>query len=189
MNAPRLICYRIIAATVMSSLCAAATAPSTTAPAWRDEHGRAAPETEFRKSKDDFGGWLVVTPDADWKEKWNTSPETVPRFSTADTVERGKSLTILIFFINPKRDAGNNVEVTCDIQSIRPDGTFSVDQKDLPCLKGELQGNPYNIRLAAPVIKYVGEERDPTGKWIIRVTLKDKQRNVELPLQTSFTLK
>ena len=131
----------------------------------------------------------MVTPDADWKEKWETSPETVPHFNTANTVKRGKQVTILIFFVNPAVDAKNDVDITCDIQSIRPDGSVSINQRDLPCLKGELKGSPYNIRLAAPVIKFVGEPKDLAGEWIIKVTLKDNYRHVELPLKTSFTLK
>jgi hypothetical protein len=181
---PVAVAYRLFAVAVVPS-----TAPDRGDPVWKDEHGHAAPNTEFRQAKRGFGGWLIVTPDADWEKKWNTSPETVPHFNTADTVERGKNLTILIFVINPARDARNNVDVTCDMQSIRPDGSLSIDQKNVPCLKGELQGDPYNIRLAAPVIRYVGEEKDLAGKWIIRVTLKDNRRHVELPLQTSFTLK
>lgn len=156
---------------------------------WKDEHGQPAPDTQFRQSKDGFGGWLVVTPDADWREKWNTSPETVPHYNTANSVEKGKSLTILIFFVNPAADTNRNVDVTCDIQSIRPDGSMSIDQKEIPCLKGELQGDPGNIRLAAPVIKYVGESKDLPGKWTIKVTLRDNGRHVELPLKTSFELK
>ena len=179
----------MIIATAMSGLWAAPTGPPTNESVWKDEQGRPAPDTEFRKSKDGFGGWVIVTPDADWREKWETSPETIPRFNTADKVERGNKVTILIFFLNPAVDAKKDVDVTCDIQSIRPDGSVSINERDLPCLKGELKGSPSNIRLAAPVIKFVAEPTDLAGKWIVKVTLRDNQRHVELPLKTSFTLK
>lgn len=156
---------------------------------WKDANGRAAPETESQKSRKNFGGWLVVTPDAAWEEKWQTPPETTPHFTTADTVKKGARLWILIFFVNPGVDAANNADVTCDIQTIRPDGSFSINQKDVVCFRGKLEGHPHSIRLSAPVIVYIGEDKDPPGKWTIRVTLKDNRRNVRLPLRTSFTLR
>ena len=156
---------------------------------WKDESGRPARETESQKSSKNFGGWLVVTSDADWKEKWQTPPETTPHFTTADTVKKGERLWILIFFVNPGVDAEHNADVTCNIQTIRPDGSFSIDQKNVVCFRGKVEGDPHILRLAAPVIGYVGEEKDPMGKWQVRVTLKDNRRQVGLPLKTSFTLK
>src|SRR5436305_5636830 len=88
---------------------------------WRDQQGKPSPESEFRKSKNGFGGLLMVTPDMDWKAKWETSPETVPNFRTADMVNRGDRLAVLTFFSGPGVDEKNNVNVTCDIQCIRPD--------------------------------------------------------------------
>lgn len=167
-------------------LCSPVRAEETT---WKDEDGKAAPDTESRKTRQDFGGWLVVTSDSDWKEKWQTSPETIPKFTTSDTVRKGQELTILIFFVNPAIDENGVADITCDLQSIRPDSSFSINEKDVVCFRGKLEGDPYNIRLAAPVIKYVGEPKDLPGKWTIRVTLKDNQRKVTLPLETSFTLK
>lgn len=156
---------------------------------WRDESGRPAPETDAQKSRKNFGGWLVVTSDADWKEKWQTPPDTIPRFATAEIVRKGERLWILIFFVNPGTDAENSADVTCDIQTIRPDGSFSINERDVVCFRGTVKGDPHIIRLAAPVIEYIGEETDPMGKWQVRVTLKDNRRRVHLPLKSSFTLK
>jgi hypothetical protein len=155
---------------------------------WKDDKGNPAPNTEFRSSKDGFGGLLVVTPDADWKQKWETSPETVPNFHTSTTVQQGKQLFILIFFSNPKMDGQSNANITCDIDMTRPNGTSSIHQKDLVCYRGKIEGSPYNVRLSAPILHFTGEPKDPVGKWMVRVTLKDNHRHVALPLKTSFTL-
>jgi len=157
--------------------------------AWKDETGKLAENTEYRKAKNGFGGWLVVTPDADWKQKWETSPETVPRFTTTNTVERGKELYILLFFTNPKVSQSGEANVSCDIQTIRPDGSLSVDQKNIPCLRGKLEGDPNWIRLGPAIIKFVAEPKDLAGKWSVHVTLNDNLRHVVLQLKTSFTLK
>lgn len=157
-------------------------------PGWRDQSGRPAPDSDAMQSKNGFGGWLVVTPDRDWKEKWDTSPETIPRFTTSERVAKGQRLTILIFFVNPGIDADGAADITADLQSLRPDGSFSINEKDVVCYRGKVEGSPSNVRLSAPVIEYVGEEKDPVGRWEIRVKLKDNRRGISLPLRTTFTL-
>lgn len=176
----------VLIACVFLALACSANAEETL---WKDRAGKPAPSTESRKSKNDFGGWLLVTPDLDWKKKWETSPETVPHYRTSDVVNRGEKLFVLIFFVHPAVDGQGNADVTCDVESVRPDGTFSIRQKDVVCLRGKLMGNPYNIRLAPGVIEFTGEPKDPAGKWTVRVTIKDNRRRVVLPLKTSFTLK
>jgi len=155
---------------------------------WRDAKGNPAPDTEFRRSKNGFGGWLLVTPDTDWQKKWETSPEIIPHFNGSDTVERGKQLFILTFFSNPKTDSNGTADVTCDIDVTRPNGTSSVHQVDAICFRGKLEGDASNVRLSAPILSFTGEPNDPAGKWTVRVILKDNQRQVALPLTTSFTL-
>ena len=83
------------------------------------------------KSKKGFGGWVIVTSDKDWEEKWNTPPENVPRFNEAVNVNYGDSLTTLTFIINPALDAVGEANVLCDIQVVRPDNSFSVDLRKL----------------------------------------------------------
>jgi hypothetical protein len=36
---------------------------------WHDTQEKPIAETEARKSKEGFAGWLLVTPDEDWQEK------------------------------------------------------------------------------------------------------------------------
>ena len=155
---------------------------------WRDEQGNFVPNTEARNAVAGFGGWLVVTSDSDWQAKWETSPNTVPRFTEAKTVARGKTIVILTFFANPKLTESGDADVTCDIDVVRPDGTSSVHQVDAVCFRGALRGPTTNVYLSAPILNFVGESNDPAGKWSVRVTLKDNIRHVSLPLKTSFTL-
>ena len=57
---------------------------------WKDQHGKPVPETEARRSLNGFGGWLLVTPDLDWREKWDTPPDTAPHFREAKSVRMAK---------------------------------------------------------------------------------------------------
>jgi hypothetical protein len=146
------------------------------------------PDTEFRKTKNDFAGVLLVTPDTDWEQKWNTPPDTIPYFREAKTVRVGENLVILTFFVNPKTDKDGNAKVICSIKTTRPNGTVSIDQGNIPCLTGKPLGNQNNIRLSPAVINFVGEKNDPLGKWLVEVDIQDLNRNTTLKLKTHFIL-
>ncbi|MGE4545956.1 MAG: hypothetical protein AB7D06_17850 [Pedobacter sp.] len=155
---------------------------------WRMRDGSIAPNTNNQKSINGFGGWLLVTPDEDWEEEWNTPRENVPQFSEAEEVMLGEQLTILAFFANPKLDQSSNFKILCDIKLTRPDGSFSVNEHDVLCAQGKLKDDPRSIFLAQTVIKYIGEEGDQFGKWSVYFNIKDVFRNVSVPLETSFRL-
>lgn len=155
---------------------------------WRDQRGHAAPDTDARKSVGGFGGWVIVTSDADWQAKWETQSNTIPRFTEANTVSRGNRVFVLTFFANPKLNSAGEANVSCDIDVTRPDGTTSTHQSDVVCFRGVLKTDPHYTYLAAPVIGFIGDPGDPAGVWVVQVTLKDNIRHVVVPLKTSFAL-
>lgn len=156
---------------------------------WKGPDGKPAEETEAMKSKNGFAGSLLVTVDEDWRQKWDTPPETKPSFRMADTVPYGKKVFVLTFFSNPKLDAQGSANVRCDLQIAAPDGKLTLDQKDMICFTGKIAGSPYNLYLSAPVIEFNGDPGDPVGTWEVRVVLRDEVRDVALLLKTSFGLK
>ena len=174
-------CYAVLAMAV----CSIAASQEV---GWRDANGKPAPDTESRKTSNGFAGWVLTTSDPDWEAKWNTPEHETPSFSGADTVRMGETVYTLIFIVNAKPDEKGEVNVLCDLKVTRPDGTASIDQKKIDCLKGALPGNPYNMRLAAPVLGFVGEPSDPVGTWRVDVTLYDVPRGVTMDLHTSFEL-
>ena len=155
---------------------------------WKNDDGSLAKNTEEMKSIKGFGGWLVVTPDKDWEEKWNTPESHTPNFSTAKYVKLGEELTILIFYGNATPDTVGNISVKCDIKVRKPDDTYSINARDVECAHGAQQGDPLSVRLTETIIKYVGEDGDPLGKWLVSVVLKDNIAGIEVPLKTEFTL-
>src|SRR5262245_48831661 len=118
---------------------------------WRDEHGNPTPATDARKSVRGFSGWVLVTPDSNWKAKWETPSNTVPRFDEAKDVSRGGRAWVLILFGNPQPNGAGDVDVTCDIDVVKPDGTTSVHQADAVCFRGALKSPPHFAFLSAPV--------------------------------------
>lgn len=155
---------------------------------WMLADGSKAPEAKNQKSVQGFGGWLIVTPDKDWVEKWSTPREHVPHFSEASEVKIGEELTILPFFANPQLDESFNFELVCTIQVERPDRTYAINERNIPCASGKMEMNPMSIFLTQTVIKYIGEKGDPFGIWIVRFEIKDVKRGVSVPLESSFKL-
>jgi hypothetical protein len=170
------------------SLLLIASAASAESGKWLGPDRSTWPNTEYRQTKSDFGGWLLITSDLDWQQKWNTPPDAVPYFNEAKSVKVGEQLVILTFFVNPKTDQGNRASVRCDIKVTRPDKSTSVYQQGIPCLSGELIGNPNHIRLSPAVIHFLGEKKDPLGNWVVEVVITDVKRNISLNLKTSFLL-
>ena len=155
---------------------------------WIDRSGQRVPETESRRSRDGFGGWLVVTSDQDWQQKWLTPRETTPEFKEAAKLKRGDAAFVLIFFGNPRLGQDNAADVTCDIRVTRPNQTTSIAERNITCFKGTIDTDPMSVFLSAPVIQFTGEPMDPLGKWVVDVTLHDNLREVDVPLRASFEL-
>jgi hypothetical protein len=155
---------------------------------WIGKDGSRVEDSPAQRSVSGFGVWLVVTPDEDWAEKWNTPSEVVPSFTTAKEVRRGGKLTILTFLANPKPDERNRLNVRCDIQVTRPDGSISAQSNDLDCMSGPLMGEPRNLRLSNLVVAFSGDPEDILGEWKVAVQVKDMNRGVSVPVSASFTL-
>lgn len=157
---------------------------------WRDKAGNFIQNTDQMKSINGFGGSLVVTLDKDWQEKWDTPAEDTPTFEAAEDVGYGVPVTVLIFFTNPKANDKGKINIACDIQLTRPDGTYSVDENDVNCANWQAppEKYKYNIQLTQAIIKFVGEPNDLPGTWLVTVNLKDKNSNIEIPLKTTFNL-
>jgi hypothetical protein len=154
---------------------------------WKDRHGNPIPDTPSQKSVNGVGAWLLVTSDEDWEAKWNTPREAIPSFTEASTVTVGKHVFILAFVANPTRSSQGDVNVTCDFEIERPNHVVT-HQSDIECLKGKPLGSERTLYLTKQIVGFVGEKDDPPGKWIVRITIKDLNRPVNIPLETSFTL-
>jgi hypothetical protein len=154
---------------------------------WKDEHGNPVPQTSSQKSIDGVGAWLLVTSDQDWEAKWNTPSNTIPQFTQASTVTVGNRVFILAFVANPTRSKQGEVNVTCDFEIERPNHVVT-HQNDIECLKGKPLGSASTLYLTRQIVGFVGEKDDPMGKWIVRIIIKDLNRPVNIPLETSFTL-
>jgi hypothetical protein len=155
---------------------------------WQDRQGNPIAETSATKSVEGFAGMLVVTPDTDWQEKWNTPAEVIPHFTEASEVRVGGKLQVLIFFSNPQLDADRLADVTCDLEVIRPDGSKGVNEQDIECYQGPIPNEPANLYMAKPSLQFIAEAGDLPGEWTMRVTMRDNHRGVGMILEKKVTL-
>lgn len=128
---------------------------------------------------------LLVTPDMNWREKWDTPPDVVPHFAEADKVSRGEKLAILIFFSNPQV-ADGMVDTIVDLKVARPNGTLSADAAGSLCYSGPSFGNPTHVMLCESSLLYSADPEDPAGRWTVEVLLKDRKRGISISLRTAF---
>ncbi|MCC8624032.1 hypothetical protein [Xanthomonas vesicatoria] len=61
---------------------------------WINAQGESVAESPSRKTVQDMGASLPLTPDTDWQQKWNTPSDTVPHFTEADHVATGDTLFV-----------------------------------------------------------------------------------------------
>ncbi len=153
---------------------------------WRNANGEPVPDSENRKTKDGFGAHLIITDNLgfynDWR-KWER-----PRISIAETAVIGQMVIPLVIYVNPRRDADECVDVTCDFTIIRPDGSIAHKIPDLTCANGKMQAPRNNLLLSQSELQWSADEGDPLGKWTFNVTVKDNNRGVEIPLTTSIEI-
>src|SRR5262245_19969818 len=83
---------------------------------WKDAQGNRVLDVSARKAIHGLGGWLLVTSDQDWEQKWKTQSSDVPQFHEATTVRKGGRIFILILFANPALSKTKEADVLCDIE-------------------------------------------------------------------------
>ena len=169
--------FAAIAATCLNSTAAQAVAPQAVA------------ESESMQVKGDFAGSLIITADAEWKKKWDSSTDAMPSFAKAGSVAYGKPVFVLTLFANPKLDAKGQANLRCDFKITNPAGKVQLSRKDLVCQAGPLPTNKIGVHLSEPVIVFTGDTNDSPGVWVVEVALRDANRKLALALRSSFELK
>lgn len=156
---------------------------------WKDGNNAHATDKASKRPVEGFSGMMMITPDADWEEKWNTLSGTSPFFNRVNEAKVGETIYVLSFFSNPKRNSLHVVNISCDIQIIQPDGTVAMTEKNRRCFHGVLRDTTEMIYMTNATVSFMGEEKDPKGVWTVKLAMKDQLRTEPVMLTQSFTLK
>jgi hypothetical protein len=146
-----------------------------------------APSDADQGEADGFRAIALLTSDPEWMEEWRKpAGGGGPNFPTAHEVRDGGQLSLVLVLSNPGVEAAGVANVGCDVRVTRPDGSVSIDERNVDCFKGELPGGPDSLYLAAAGVTFLSEPSDPRGVWVIDATLTDRVRGVSVPLQVAF---
>ncbi|HJU37972.1 MAG TPA: hypothetical protein VJ724_00260, partial [Tahibacter sp.] len=136
----------------------------------------------------EFGATMVVTSDAGWRDKWNTPSDSLPRFETTDRVRTGQTVHVLTFVTNVGVYRDGTADVVCRVTAKRPDGTTSIDQPDVACLRGELGQTSDRVYLTSAVLRFAPAPDDPRGDWTFTVALTDRVQNATFTVSKTFAV-
>lgn len=156
---------------------------------WRNADGTPMAQRSASGSARGFSASLVVTDNPRWRAIWEATTDDQPRLDAAQEVRNGGELFIVAFLSNPQPGADGSSNVRCDVRVLRPDGSASMDQRDLPCFQGRPGADPGLIYLSSEGVRFLAEAADPRGTWTVKITLTDANRGVALPLQATFNVR
>lgn len=128
----------------------------------------------------------IVTDDADWLEKWQSSSE--PTFHVVDEMPWAKRSTFVVFLAMPAVDAQGRAKVVCDIKAWRADGAVSIDAKNQPCLDGEGPFASRAIHLSKVAIGVGGDSSDK-GVWTFELVAHDMVSGARVKTQAKLKIK
>jgi hypothetical protein len=144
-------------------------------------------DCEWSRQKGGFGASVIVSPDPRWKDKRGGPAWELPARQPLNLVRVGSKVWALIFLNNPLPDASGELDVTCDVRTIRPNGRVTV-HRGLCALRRKESRHKANTYLAEFVVTMTGEERDPVGEWVMEIAVRDCNRGVEVPIVCRYTL-
>lgn len=181
----------LLATTAAASNAKPTVLPSDEVPfAWKDKDGKNIPDSDSRKSKNNFAAQLILTSDADlWKQWYSLPSEVAPKITMLkNPAARNKPIFFALIYANPQKDQDGKANVDASFEVTKPDGKISKVPYSV-AYKGKLPGPETSLRLAEPALAYVVENSDPSGTYKVLAKVKDNIRNVEIILNTSFEIK
>lgn len=136
---------------------------------------------------DDFDFILALTQqdlEMDW---WYFVPaQFTPNVSRISEVVKGEYFKILPIFNNYGKTSENTVNVTYDLEMLKPDGSVYHSQKSIPGFQGQTPG-PYLLP-SQKMIMVSFEPEDPFGEYTINIKAFDHTKNQNQNKSQKITL-
>lgn len=132
------------------------------------------------------GGFMVVASivtDADWREKWNTPPETAPKFHGPGKMKPGEKAWLLTFFSGARLKDGV-AKLKCDVTITDPDGEVQRHPAQL-CFEGRTPGAEGSLFLTGLEIGFEVSPKDLDGITTFEIGVTDMQRGLRVPVEVS----
>jgi hypothetical protein len=118
---------------------------------------------------------------------YHTPPETGPKFALTDKVVRHQQAYFLVTMVGPAVDVEGYSEVSYDLTIRRPDGTVSVEKKDLTAIP-RCKVSPGYVNKAQAYIGFTADDSDPLGKYTVHLVAHDVVSGGQAEWETTLTV-
>lgn len=163
-------------------------APAVSHGKWTDRQGNPVDDTEWMKSKGDFGAQLLLVADEDeFLKRWET-PSDVVAFDTVSQISRGESLITPIVFNGCQPDEAGNCFVSGDFKILRPDGQTYADMPQIEIWQSKPPPPDGILELGVGYLKVIIEPEDPDGMYTVQAKVTDHIQKTSLVLTQTFSV-
>ena len=125
------------------------------------------------KASRELAATVIVSPDGDWVEKWNT-PQ-APRITRLRTVEVDQKVTVGIL-VSGLRPVKGRVRYSVAVQIIDPKGKVIFDPPDFASRASGKAPSGNAFLLVNPTFDFSAEKSDPRGVYRFRAVVTDLNR-------------
>lgn len=148
-------------------------------------HAATADDGWTQAEKDGFAASAFITTDKDWKEKWYTPSNGGLRFNVIDRLKLGEEATLLVGFNNAARDADGKINVRCDLEITKPDGSSGGSARDAVCAPPDLPDVPDRIIPTFMTVSIKADE-EPVGKTLFEIGVTDAVAGTRVDLELTL---
>ena len=99
---------------------------------------------------------------------------------------RGVPINAVLLLSGPGLDASGAADVVFDIVIHKPDGTIFAETKDAVCWKGKYDVSARSLQLSKGRMAFQINPGDLPGIYSVDVMVRDRVKNVELPVRATF---
>lgn len=129
---------------------------------------------------------LLLTPDVEkFYEEWRR-PET-PTIVITKTAYRGKPITAVVVFTGCKARRGN-CRIIVDFTVLRPDGTEYGSAKSVAAWVIKPGARKGIVQVSEATLGVVIEPQDPSGEYLVKASVHDRNAKLDLELAQPFTV-
>lgn len=138
------------------------------------------------KSSHGFGAQLWLTDKAEeFFNNWNKESAGV-NLKQMSEATRGIPFSTIIIFTGPGIGSNNLCFVTGDIVVKKPDGTVYGETRDANFWRNLPPPAPGQLQLAVDSLGIVIEDNDPSGRYTVEATVRDRVKNTHVTLSEHF---
>jgi len=150
------------------------------------QNGTNLAEESNVKTSQGFGAQLWLTDKAkEFFDNWNKETAGVKLKNTRKAT-RGIPFSTIIIFAGPGTGSNALCDVTGDIVVKKPDGTIYGETRDANFWQNLPPPAPGQLQLAVDSLCIVIEDNDPSGRYTVEATVKDRVKKTQVTLSEHF---